>query len=102
MRALEAAVMIADLAGLMSAVPLKVDQIADISAGPIRADTVVKVFCASKSAILIQAQAPMRNVDSKGCSFRFDCCAQDAHRRLLQQYLPKADSCIAANSIIIR
>jgi hypothetical protein len=37
---------------------------------------------------LIQDQAAKRNVDSKSCSFRFDCCGQDAPRRLLQQYLP--------------
>jgi hypothetical protein len=40
---------------------------------------------------LIQDQAAKRNVDSKSCSFRFDCCGQDAPRRLLQQYPPTAD-----------
>src|SRR5262249_5839156 len=56
------------------------------------ADTVVKRFCAPKRAILIQDQAPMRNVDSKNGSCRFDCCAEGAPRRLLQQNLPKPDA----------
>jgi hypothetical protein len=42
---------------------------------------------------LIQDQAAKRNVDSKSCSFRFDCCGQDAPRRLLQQYRHKAAYC---------
>jgi hypothetical protein len=51
-----------------------------------RHDTVVKGFCAPKRAILIQDQAPIRNVDSKSWSRRFDCCVEGAPRRLLQQY----------------
>jgi hypothetical protein len=39
------------------------------------ADFVAKRFCASERAILIQDQAPMRKVDSKVHSPRFDCCA---------------------------
>jgi hypothetical protein len=47
---------------------------ADIAAGPLRADIVAKRFCASERAILIQDPAPMRNVDSKIHSPRFDRC----------------------------
>src|SRR4029453_7033082 len=42
---------------------------------PFMADIVAKRFCASDRATLIQNQAPIRNVDSKIHSFRFDCCA---------------------------
>jgi hypothetical protein len=40
---------------------------------------------------MIQDQPAIRKVDSKICSFRFDCCAQAAPRRLLQQYRPESD-----------
>src|SRR5262249_30780554 len=53
-------------------------------------DIVAKRFWASEPAILIQDQAAMRNVDSKIRSPRFDCCGQDAPRRLLQQYPPQS------------
>src|SRR5262249_55813544 len=53
---------------------------------PVMADTVAKRFWAREPAILIQDQAARRNVDSKSCSFRFNCCGHDAPRRLLQQY----------------
>jgi hypothetical protein len=39
------------------------------------ADIVVKRFCASWRAILLQCQARIRNADSKIHSPRFDCCA---------------------------
>src|SRR5207248_5787774 len=41
---------------------------------PTSADCVAKRFCASERARLIQDQAPMRNVDSRIHSTRFDCC----------------------------
>jgi hypothetical protein len=66
------------------------------------ADTVVKGFCASERAILIQDQAPIRNIDSKICSLRFDCCAQNAPRRLLQQYRHIAAVEPAANDSRLR
>jgi hypothetical protein len=37
-------------------------------------DAVEKRFCSSERARLIQDQAPMRNLDSKIYSPRFDCC----------------------------
>jgi len=37
-------------------------------------------------------QPAIRKVDSKICSLRFDCCAQAAPRRFLQQYRPQADA----------
>src|SRR5712691_6049870 len=43
------------------------------------ADTVEKRFCSSEHARLIQDQAPMRNVDSKIHSPRFDCCVSLFH-----------------------
>jgi hypothetical protein len=52
---------------------------------PLLADIVVKRFCPSKRAILIQGQRPIRNVDSKGWPLRFDCCVEGVPRRLLQQ-----------------
>jgi hypothetical protein len=54
------------------------------SRSPKMADTVAKLFWALERATLIQDQAAKRNVDSKSCSFRLDCCCQDAPRRLLQ------------------
>jgi hypothetical protein len=56
------------------------------------ADIVAKRFWASDEATLIQDQPAIRKVDSKICSFRFDCCAQAAPRRLLQQYRPDSDA----------
>jgi hypothetical protein len=52
------------------------------------ADVVAKRFWVSEEATLIQDHPAIRKVDSKICSLRFDCCAQAAPRRLLQQYRP--------------
>jgi hypothetical protein len=56
------------------------------------ADIVAKRFWASEEATLIQDQPVIRKVDSKISSLRFDCCAQAATRRLLQQYRPPAEA----------
>jgi hypothetical protein len=52
---------------------------------------VAKRFWVSEEATLIQDQPAMRKVVSTTCSSRFDCCAQAAPRRLLQQYRPIAE-----------
>src|SRR5450759_4485959 len=65
-------------------------------------DIVAKRFFASRRATLIQKIDPPRNIDSSGAPVGFESCALGGGRRLLQQNLPKADSCIAANSISIR
>ena len=44
------------------------------------ADIVAKRFCPSDRARLIQAQAPMRNIDSNSLLRRFDCCRFLFHR----------------------
>ena len=54
------------------------------------ADFVAKRFWVSEEATLVQDQPAIRKVDSKIRSFRFDCCAQAAPRRLLQQNRPEA------------
>jgi hypothetical protein len=54
-----------------------------------------KRFWVSEEATLIQDQPAIRKVDSKFCWLRFDCCAQAAPRRLLQQYRPVADARVA-------
>jgi hypothetical protein len=56
------------------------------------ADIVAKRFWVSAEATLIQNESAIRKVDSKICSLRFDCCAEAAPRRLLQQYRPQAAS----------
>jgi hypothetical protein len=54
--------------------------IADAAAGSLWrvlwADIVAKRFWVSEEATLIQDQRAIRKVDSKICSFRFDCRAQ--------------------------
>jgi hypothetical protein len=42
---------------------------------PSLADIVAKRFWVSEEATLLQDAPPMRKVDSKICSLRFDCCA---------------------------
>jgi hypothetical protein len=67
----------------------RLDCAGDASAGWLLvADIVAKGFWVSEEATLIQDQPAIRKVDSKICSLRFDCCAQAAPRRLLQQYRP--------------
>ena len=63
-----------------------------------RAEIVAKRFWVSEEATLIQDQPATRKVDSKICSFRFDCCAQAHPSRLLQQNRPLADRCTAAKN----
>jgi hypothetical protein len=55
------------------------------------ANIVAKRFWVSEEATLIQDQPAIRKVDLKTCLLRFDCCAQAAPRRLLQQYRPIAE-----------
>ncbi|MGZ5703251.1 MAG: hypothetical protein ACXWIM_20485, partial [Burkholderiales bacterium] len=43
-------------------------------------DAVEKGFCSSERVRLIQNQAPMRNIDSKILSSRFDCYAFPFYR----------------------
>src|SRR6266545_1210063 len=74
----------------------------NVRIGMSRADTVAKLFWAPERATLIQEQRLMRNIDSKILFPRFDYCVPAACRRVLQQNLPIADSCTAANSIFIR
>jgi hypothetical protein len=47
------------------AIRAKADNVCSVRAFPLLTDTVAKGFCASERAILIQDQAPARNLDSK-------------------------------------
>src|SRR5262245_57451771 len=75
------------------------DRTAAISRGPLCADSVAKLFWAPERATLIQDQPPPGNVDSEMCSSRFDYCWPANRPGLLQHYLPRTDSCTAANDI---
>jgi len=58
------------------------------SSGPVTSDQTnngLEMF-RSGNPLLIERRCAM--LIQKSCPFGFDCCAQDAPRRLLQQYLP--------------